>query len=48
VALYQNILPLYRDKMALYFRIINQGVTKVKNRFLEVMTSLLKNSEQGK
>jgi hypothetical protein len=35
VALYQNILPLYRDKMALYFRIINQRVTKAKNGYLK-------------
>jgi hypothetical protein len=45
VPLYPNKVPEYFDKMALYFRIINQGVTKAKNGYFRVMPPLLKNSE---
>jgi hypothetical protein len=45
VALYRNILPDYFDKMALYFRIINQRVTKAKMGVLGVIPQLPKNRQ---
>ena len=45
MTLYQNILPLYSDKMALYFRIINQRVTKAKMGVLGVIPQLPKNRQ---